>query len=256
MMKNVEEALKKRPIMIAGPCSVESEEQIDKTAKFVASKGLKFLRGGAYKPRTSPDSFQGLGRKGAEMLKRAAERHGLYTVSEVMTDEDLKESYDYIDIVQIGSRNMASYGLIKQIAELTKDDRKPVLLKRHFGATITELLKAADYLSYYGNDNVLLCLRGIRTFEQIDSCFRFTPDISGIIELKDKTEKPIIFDPSHSAGLRRYVGKISETALCAGADGLIIEIHPEPDSALSDKDQALFFDDFSELLEDIGFNQD
>ena len=250
-MEDIMKSLEKRPLIIAGPCSVESQEQIEKTAEALAKKGIRFLRGGAYKPRTSPESFQGLGKDGAQMLHEAARKNGMFTVSEVMTADDLKESYDYIDVVQIGSRNMAAYGLLKQIAAMTSKDKKPIILKRHFSATMTEFLKAAEYLSAYGNDNVILCLRGIRTFEQIDSSLRFTPDIGAIIELKEKTSKPVIFDPSHPAGDRKYVGQLSKTALAAGADGLIIEVHPDPDNAMSDKDQAISLEDFSGLLDSL-----
>lgn len=250
-MKNFEDIFYEKPIMIAGPCSVESEEQIDEVAKSVSELGIRLLRGGAYKPRTSPDAFQGLGKKGAEMLREAADKHGLLTVSEVMTIDDLEESYDLIDVIQIGARNMASYGFLKQVAEMTKEDHKPILLKRHFGATLTEFLKASDYLSMYGNKNILLCLRGIRTFEQIDSDLRFTPDIGAILDIKEKSRYPIIFDPSHPAGKRKYVGVLSKVALEAGADGLIVEVHPDPENALSDKDQALSISSFRDLFNSI-----
>ena len=252
--KNIYDLLTQKPIIIAGPCSVESKDQIEKVAEYVSKLGIKFLRGGAYKPRTSPDSFQGMGLEGAKLLKSAAEKYGLYTVSEVLTIDDLKESYNYIDIIQVGSRNMASYGLLKQIAELNKDDKKPLILKRHFAATITEFLKASDYLAHYGNNNIILCLRGIRTFEQIDSSLRFTPDLGAILDLKEKTDYPIVFDPSHPAGERKYVSSLSRAAMEIGADGLMIEIHPNPDAALSDKDQAMFLDDFGELMRNINSN--
>jgi 3-deoxy-7-phosphoheptulonate synthase / chorismate mutase len=236
---NIKEYLKKGPLLIAGPCAVESREQIETIARELGSLGVRFLRGGVYKPRTSPDSFQGLGIEGLVYLREAANKYGMHVVTEIMDAKDLEESYNLIDIIQIGTRNMASYGLLKQIGKMTAEDAKPVLLKRGMSSTIDEFIKAAAYITNAGNPNVILCLRGIRTFEQIDSYLRNTPDLGSILELKERTKLPVIFDPSHSTGRSEYVVQISKAAIALGADGLIIETHTSPENALIDGRQSI-----------------
>ncbi len=216
------------PLLIAGPCVVEDENQINNLAEELSNYGIKFLRGGAFKPRTSPYTFQGLGDLGVELLYKAARRNNMFTVTEVLEREQLEKNYDMIDIVQIGSRNMTSYGLLKSIGKVTEKDKKYILLKRGFSATITEFLQAAEYILQAGNPNVILCLRGIRTFEQMNSRFRFTPDLASILELKEKTTLPVIFDASHSTGCGKFVINVSNAALELGADGLMIETHNNP----------------------------
>ena len=239
-------------VVIAGPCSVESEEQTVKTAQEVKKAGANMLRGGAFKPRTSPKSFQGLGIEGLELMKEAAEKYDMFVVSEILDAEHIDCCYDLIDMIQIGSRSMFSSPLLKQIGKRSASDKKPILLKRAFNATINELIYASQYIRDEGNDNVWLCLRGIRTFEQIDSSLRFTPDLAGIIEIKEKSDLPVIFDPSHSSGHSRYIGKISHAALNLGADGLIIEVHDKPEEALSDGIQSILPEELGDILKNIG----
>lgn len=226
-------------VIIAGPCSVENEKQINQIAESISELGLKFFRAGAFKPRTSSSSFQGLGLVGLELIRKAADRNNLLVVSEILDTSHIGECYDMIDIVQIGSRNMAAYSLLKNIGKATAKDKKPVLLKRGFNATLNEMISAAEYITNEGNPNVLLCLRGIRTFEQIDSDMRFTPDLGSILELKYKTNLPIIFDPSHAGGDAKYVEMLAKTALFLGANGLLVETHNEPEKALTDGKQSI-----------------
>ncbi|MFA5511981.1 MAG: bifunctional 3-deoxy-7-phosphoheptulonate synthase/chorismate mutase [Candidatus Kapaibacterium sp.] len=233
------DALEDKPILIAGPCSVESEFQLDEIAESLAKGGFRFLRGGAFKPRTSPYSFQGLEGEGVKILKRIADKHKLFVVTEFTDSNQLDEYYDFADIIQIGSRNMFSYGFLKQVGKKTSKDKKPILLKRSFNATINEFLLAAEYLISEGNENILLCLRGIRTFEQIDSMMRNTPDLGAILELKELTDMKVIFDPSHASGDSKYVLSLSKAALQLGADGLLIETHPNPYEAVSDGKQSI-----------------
>ncbi len=233
-----------KPVVIAGPCSVESEEQILHTAKFVKSCGAHMLRGGAFKPRTSPYSFQGLGIKGLEFLKKASEETGLPVVSEILDIRDIQIMLRYVDVFQVGARNMQNFPLLKELGKIDK----PVLLKRGFGCTIDELLNAAEYILNEGNPNVILCERGIRTFE---NSTRFTLDINAIPVLKEITHLPIIVDPSHAAGKRSIVPPLAKAGLAAGADGIIIEVHPNPDNALSDGPQSLTFEQFEELMRDL-----
>lgn len=240
-----------KPVIIAGPCAVESREQIMRIAGQLSEHKIKYLRGGAFKPRTSPDSFQGLGLEGLRYMREAADNFEMKVVSEILDSASIDAAYDFIDIIQIGSRNMASYGLIKEIGKKTARDGKPVMLKRGFNATITEYLLAAEYIIRAGNENVILCLRGIRTFEQIDSMLRFTPDLSAIIELKRNTKFTVIFDPSHSTGNREYVPDIAKAALFMGADGLLIETHDKPEEALSDEDQAIHPGALKEIIDFI-----
>ncbi len=237
--------------IIAGPCSVENKEQITLLGDIIANLGLKFLRGGSYKPRTNPHSFQGLGSKAIEFLRHVADQHSLFTVTEVLDTEQLAKHYDKIDMIQIGSRNMASYGFLKHIGKMTALDHKPVLLKRGFASTLNELIMAAEYIRSAGNPNVVLCLRGIRTFEQVDSLFRFTPDLGSIIELKAITDMPVYFDPSHAAGKAEYVPALAKAALAMGADGLMIETHHEPKCALSDGMQSILPEVLREIVETV-----
>ena len=239
------------PLIIAGPCSVESELQIENTAKELSKLGIKFLRGGAFKPRTSPESFQGLGSKGVELISRAAKNNNMFVVTELMDSPQLKKHYDDIDIIQIGSRNMSSFSFLKEVGKMTAEVQKPVLLKRGFSATITEFLHAAQYIIQEGNQNVVLCLRGIRTFEQIDSLFRFTPDLASIIELKERSNLKVIYDPSHASGNAKYIEKISLAAISLGADGLMIESHYRPEEAQSDKDQCILPVEVGRILSQI-----
>lgn len=238
--KNILEALQTNPIIIAGPCSIESGEQIDRTAAQLSNYGIKFLRGGAFKPRTSPESFQGIGEEGLKYIRAAADKYDMFVVTEAMCSSHLDKYYDYLDVVQIGSRNMASYGFLKEVGKATAEDGKPVLLKRGFHSTLQELVYAANYILEYGNPNVMLCLRGIRTFEQIDSKMRNTPDLASILELKEATNLKVIFDPSHSTGDSKYVEAVSKAALLLGADGLIVETHYSPKDSISDKEQCVF----------------
>jgi 3-deoxy-7-phosphoheptulonate synthase len=245
------ELFKNKPVIIAGPCAIESEEQILRISSELGSLGIKYLRGGAYKPRTSPRTFQGLGRIGLEYMRKAADVNNMLVVSELLETKQLEESYDLVDVIQIGSRNMASYGFLKEVGKLTAKDNKPVLLKRGFNATLNELIFASEYIIEYGNPNVIFCLRGIRTFEQIDSKMRYTPDLASIVELKEMTAQPIIFDPSHSTGNSKYVIEISKAALLLGADGLMIETHFRPEEALSDAEQAIHPEKLKEIMDFI-----
>jgi 3-deoxy-7-phosphoheptulonate synthase len=227
-------------LMIAGPCSVESEEQIISVAKDLRRIGVNVLRGGAFKPRTCPDSFQGLGEKGLKLLSKAREATGMAIITEVMDIEDLPLVEEYADILQIGSRNSQNFSLLKRIS---KQD-KPVLLKRGFGNTVDELVASSKYLAMNGNKKIMFSERGIRTFEQST---RFTLDISAIPVLHEKTEYPVIIDPSHPAGVNRYVEPLALGGTAAGADGLMIEVHPDPSKALSDSAQQLTVPQFRNL---------
>ncbi len=228
-------------VIMAGPCSVENEDQIGRTAEAVARAGATVLRGGAFKPRTSPYSFQGLGEKGLRMLREAADRHRLKVVTEVMDKEQVPMFAEYADILQVGARNMQNYNLLRRLGEL----RKPVLLKRGPAATIEELLLSAEYILTGGNYDVILCERGIRTFE---SYTRNTMDISAIPVVKKLSHLPIVADPSHGTGRRDKVLPMARAAVAAGADGLLIEVHCDPDHALSDGAQSLWPEQFAELM--------
>ncbi|MGD0129859.1 MAG: 3-deoxy-7-phosphoheptulonate synthase [Terriglobia bacterium] len=231
-------------VMMAGPCSVENPEQIDTVAAFVAKHGAKVLRGGAFKPRTSPYSFQGLGLKGLEMLRIAADAHGLLLVSEVMDLTQIPMIIEYVDVLQVGARNMQNYNLLKEVGKVTK----PVLLKRGISATLEELLLSAEYIMMGGNYNVVLCERGIRTFE---SYTRNTLDISAIPVIKKLSHLPIIVDPSHGTGRRDKVPPMARAAVAAGADGLLIEVHNDPEKALSDGAQSLYPEQFEQLVKEL-----
>ncbi|MGC8973948.1 MAG: 3-deoxy-7-phosphoheptulonate synthase [Thermoproteus sp.] len=228
--------------VIAGPCSVESREQILSAAKAVKEMGAHALRGGAFKPRTSPYSFQGLGEEGLKLLAEARSVTGLPVVTEVMDGQDIPLVAKYADALQIGARNMQNFTLLKKLGKAGK----PVLLKRGFGNTIDEWLAAAEYVALHGNGDVVLVERGIRTF---DRTLRFTLDVGAIAYAKQATHLPVIGDPSHPAGDRRFVIPLALAILAAGADGLIVEVHPDPDKALSDAAQQLTFGQFGELME-------
>jgi len=230
--------------MIAGPCSIESEEQIFHTAEFISSKGLKFLRGGAYKPRTSPYSFRGMGLDGLKLIKEAATAHGLNVVTELMDLSLLDEVLEYADIIQIGSRNMSNFYMLAELGKV----KKPVMLKRGMIAKTNEWLLAADYILSNGNEDVILCERGIRSF---DPQMRNVFDVNVIPLIQSLSHLPIIADPSHGTGEAKFVYPISLAAVAAGANGLMIEIHPNPKTALSDSNQALTFDEFDNLLNGI-----
>ncbi len=231
-------------VVMAGPCSVEAEEQVMKTAKAVKEAGAKVLRGGAFKPRTSPYSFQGLGEEGLKILRKAADEHGLLVITEVLDPRDVEIVSEYSDILQIGTRNAQNFPLLKEVGKT----RKPVLLKRGMYMTIEEWLLAAEYILAGGNPNVILCERGIRTFE---TATRNTLDLSAIPVLREKTHLPIVIDPSHGTGKRSYVPPMSYAALAAGADGLLIEVHPEPEKALSDGAQSLTLEMFKDMMETL-----
>jgi len=230
--------------IIAGPCSVESEEQIEQSAAFLSSRGIKFLRGGAFKPRSSPYSFQGLGVKGLDILANAGKKHNMQVVTEVMDVLTLDDVVAYTDIIQIGARNMQNFPLLKAIGKTSK----PILLKRGLSATLDELLLSAEYILNEGNQNVILCERGISTF---DTHSRYTLDITAVPVLKEKSHLPIIIDPSHATGVSRRVLPVSMAAMTIGAHGLIVEVHPNPAKAMSDGAQSLTFDQFDELLEQL-----
>ena len=231
-------------VVAAGPCSVESSEQIHVIAERVAASGARILRGGAFKPRTSPYSFQGLGQEGLEMMRIAADQHGLAVVSEVMDASQIELMLPYLDIFQVGARNMQNFTLLRA---LSKTD-KPVLLKRGLSATIEELLMAAEYILSGGNRNVILCERGIRTFETYT---RNTMDICAIPVVHKLSHLPIIADPSHGTGIRDKVLPMARAAIAAGADGLIIEVHHQPDKAVSDGAQSLYPDQFDKLMKEL-----
>lgn len=234
----------KEIIIMAGPCAIENKQQLLACGRLVKKLGGKILRGGAFKPRTSPYSFQGLGEKGLKILASAGKETGLLTVTEVLKPEDVFLVAKYVDILQIGARNMQNYSLLKSVGK----SRKPVVLKRGLAATIQEWLAAAEYILKEGNSRVLLCERGIRTFE---TSTRFTLDISSIAVVKKISHLPIIVDPSHPAGQREFVPSLAKAAIAAGADGLLIEIHPQPEKALSDGPQSLNFFGFTTLMVDL-----
>ncbi len=232
----------KRLAIIAGPCSVESREQLLETAHAVKEAGATLLRGGAFKPRTSPYSFQGMGEQGLELLAEAREATGLPIVTEVMSPRKVSLVAIYADVLQIGTRNMQNYDLLNAAGET----HKPVLLKRGMSATVEDLLMAAEYILAHGNTRVMLCERGIRTFD--NKYTRNSFDVNAIPVLKELTHLPIIADPSHATGVRRYVGPVSLAAVAAGADGLMIEVHPNPDQAFSDGDQSLTLSQFTQVM--------
>src|SRR5687768_1269525 len=231
-------------IVMAGPCSVESREQVTRTALVVKDLGASVLRGGAYKPRTSPYDFQGLGVEGLRLLREAGDAAGMPIVTEVMSEDDVMVVCSYADMLQVGARNMQNFALLKKLART----RKPVLLKRGPSATVKEWLSAAEYLLHGGNENVVLCERGIKTF---DNTLRNTLDLAGVALVKEMTHLPVVVDPSHATGKRSIIGSCSRAAIAVGADGVIVEVHPQPDRAWSDGAQSLTFDGFAEMIENL-----
>ena len=230
--------------MIAGPCTVESYEQMDATAEKLSRCGVKVLRGGAFKPRTSPYAFQGLGEEGLKILREIADKYNMAVTSEVMEVAQIPMFLKYVDILQVGARNMQNFNLLKSLGEI----RKPVLLKRGLSATIDEWLMSAEYLMAGGNREIILCERGIRTFEHIT---RNTLDISAIPVVQKISHLPIVVDPSHATGLRDKVAPMSKAAVAAGANGLIIEVHHSPETALCDGAQSLYPDEFATLFDEL-----
>lgn len=231
-------------ITMAGPCSVETEFQLMATANHVRRAGARILRGGAFKPRSSPYAFQGHGLEGLKMLARAREESGLAIVTEVMSEDDVSMVAQYADILQIGTRNMENYSLLEAAAR----SGLPIFLKRGMAATIADLLRSAQLILDNGNPNVILCERGIRTFE---TAMRNTFDVAAIALLKQISHLPVIADPSHAAGHRDLVPALARIAVAAGADGLLVEVHPDPDKAWSDGDQSLDFDGFDDMMADL-----
>jgi 3-deoxy-7-phosphoheptulonate synthase len=231
-------------VVMAGPCSVENEKQILESAEIVARGGAKFLRGGAFKPRTSPYDFQGLELEGLKLLAKARSATGLGIITEVMSDRDVSMVAEYADILQIGARNMQNFSLLKTLGQCGR----PVLLKRGMSSTIKELLMSAEYVVAHGNPNVILCERGIRTFE---TATRNTCDITAVAVLNELTHLPVILDPSHATGKRSLVPALSRAAVAIGADGLIVEVHPHPEKAMSDGAQSLDPRQFTQMMEDL-----
>jgi 3-deoxy-7-phosphoheptulonate synthase len=231
-------------VVMAGPCAVESETQLMQTAEAVAEAGARILRGGAYKPRSSPYSFQGLGVEGLKILRKAREATGLAIVTEVMSEEDVDLIAEYADIMQVGTRSMENYALLDALGRCGR----PVLLKRGMTATLEDLLHSAQVIAVAGNSQIILCERGIRTFE---TATRNTLDIAAVPVLKTVSHLPVIVDPSHAAGVRSLVPVLSRAAVVVGADGLIVEVHPSPEQALSDGDQSLTFGEFRRMMDDL-----
>lgn len=228
--------------LIAGPCAVESEQQLDEIAKGVSDLGIKFMRGGAYKPRTSPYAFQGLKKDGLRLLKNVSDKYGVKIVTEVLDTSLIEEVYPYADILQVGSRNAKNYAFLKELGKIDK----PILLKRGMSSTISEWLLAAEYILLGGNENVILCERGIRTF---DTSVRNTMDIAAIPLAKELSHLPVIADPSQGTGKRSLVTPLSLAAIAAGADGLMIEVHNDPEEALSDGFQSMYLDSMKEMVQ-------
>ena len=231
-------------MLIAGPCSVESREQIMSVAKAVKKAGAQFLRGGAFKPRTSPYAFQGLEEDGLKLLKEAADVTGLKVVTEVITPTDVPLVNKYADILQVGARNMSNYALLRDLGKINK----AVMLKRGMSATMQELLMSAEYIASEGNQNIILCERGIRTFE---TATRNTLDLSIVPLIRERSHLPIVVDPSHGTGIRSLIVPMAKAAVASGADGLMIEVHPDPEKAFSDGAQSLIPEEFAALVKDL-----
>jgi 3-deoxy-7-phosphoheptulonate synthase len=249
-------------VIMAGPCALENEQQVDTIASYIKECNIPVMRGGAYKPRTSPYAFQGMGLEGLKLLAKMREKYGIRIVTEasgqhrhILADGTREEKtvlenvIDYTDIVQVGARNMKSYGFLQELAILTKDNKKPVLLKRGESSTLKDFLLAAEYLVANGNPNVILCLRGIRTFEE-EKFQRYTADIGAIPVLRKESNLPVMFDPSHASGFRNNVYGLSMAAVAAGADGLIIETHNDPAHALCDGEQCVTRDQLQKIKTD------
>jgi len=233
-----------RVVVMAGPCSIENHDQIFETAARVKAAGGSFLRGGAFKPRSSPYAFQGMGISGLELMREAADVHGLLVVSEVMEISQIESMLPYVDLLQVGARNMQNFNLLRELGQV----RKPVLLKRGIAATIEELLLSAEYILSGGNYDVILCERGIRTYE---TATRNTMDISAIPVVKKYSHLPIVADPSHGTGRRDMVAPMAKAAVAAGADAIIVEVHPNADRAASDAAQTLYLDQFDKLMGEL-----
>ena len=231
-------------VVMAGPCSVENEKQILETAEAVAAAGAKVLRGGAFKPRTSPYDFQGLELEGLKLLAKAREATGLAIVTEVMSEAHVDQIAEYADVMQVGARNMQNFSLLKALGKC----QRPVLLKRGMSSTIKELLMSAEYVTAHGNPNVILCERGIRTFE---TATRNTCDIAAVPVLRELTHLPVILDPSHATGKRSLVPALARAGVAIGADGLIVEVHPQPEKAMSDGAQSLRTEQFATMMQDL-----
>ena len=231
-------------VVMAGPCSVENEKQILETAEAVAAAGAKVLRGGAFKPRTSPYDFQGLALEGLKLLAKAREATGLAIVTEVMSEAHVDQIAEYADVMQVGARNMQNFSLLKALGKC----QRPVLLKRGMSSTIKELLMSAEYVTAHGNPNVILCERGIRTFE---TATRNTCDIAAVPVLRELTHLPVILDPSHATGKRSLVPALARAGVAIGADGLIVEVHPQPEKAMSDGAQSLRTEQFATMMQDL-----
>lgn len=230
------------PSLMAGPCSIESEEQVSKIVTHLLKNNIKIMRGGVYKPRSSPYAFRGLGIDGLRMMHEQCKAHNIKIITEVMQASQIKDMMDYVDIFQVGARNSQNYNLLDALGEIDK----PVMIKRGISGTIEELLNSAEYIFSKGNEKLLLCERGIRTFETI---YRNTFDINAIQILKDKSHLPVIADPSHGIGIREYVPKLALASLMAGADGIIYEVHEKPEEALSDGQQTLNFIESEKLVQ-------
>lgn len=235
---------KKDKVIMAGPCAIENYDQLLKTAKFVKSQGANILRGGAFKPRTSPSSFKGLKEEGLEILKAVKKETKLAVITELMDVRDLEKLYAVSDIIQIGSRNMQNFSLLTEVG---KQD-KPVMLKRGIAATISEWIGAAEYIAQEGNQKIIMCERGIRTYNDYT---RNTLDLAAVPIIQKETGLPVIVDPSHGTGVRELVKPMSLAAMACGADGLMIEVHPNPSEALSDGMQSLHFDEFEDLMNSL-----
>ncbi len=230
--------------IMAGPCSIESEEQISKTVEFLKSQNVRIMRGGVFKPRSSPYAFRGLGIEGLKLFYQACSANGIKIVTEVMQMDQIEKMFDYIDIFQVGARNAQNFNLLDALGEAGK----PVLLKRGISGTLDELLSSAEYIFSGGNENIILCERGIRTYEK---AYRNTLDLNAVPYLKSKTHLPVVVDPSHGVGVRAYVESMSLAAVMAGADGVIVEIHEIPEKALSDGQQTLNFAEAEILIEKL-----
>lgn len=231
--------------LFAGPCSVESKEQFDEVAECIAGLGLTWIRGGAFKPRTNPHSFQGLGEEALKIMAGAGQKYGLKTLTEVMDSAHCEMVHSYVDGLQVGARNFQNFSLLKNIGHVTRDSHKMVLFKRGFAGTISEWLSACDYITMEGNDNVVLCERGLRTFE---TATRFTLDISAVPVVHKQSLYPICVDVSHPAGVRDLVPPLAKAAVAVGCDSIMIEVHPNPPAALSDGPQQLTPAQFAELV--------
>ncbi len=231
-------------VVIAGPCSVESREQVIDTAFAVKQCGAVMLRGGAYKPRTSPYDFQGLGVDGLKILREAGDEADMPVVTEIMSEDEVALGCDYADMIQVGARNMQNFALLKKLGKT----RTPILLKRGASATVKEWLSAAEYILHGGNEDVVLCERGIKTF---DNSLRNTLDLAAVALVKEMTHLPVIVDPSHATGKRSIISATAKAALAVGADGIIVEVHPEPEKAWSDGEQSLTFDNFADLMANL-----